>query len=78
MKWKFVKADVPGKCELFGVCNIFDYDWQHMNETVRLKDPIYGNKISFPIYRVSIDGKEYKFAAGEFSNNVSGFFVPKE
>jgi len=29
-------------------------------------------------YKVIIDGKEYEFAAGEVSNNVWCFYLPKE
>lgn len=61
---------------LFGV-NIFDYEWENTGEKVEVRDPIYGQKYKFPIYRVIIKNQEYKFASGEFSNSVFGFYVQK-
>ena len=36
------------------------------------------NELHFNIYKVVIDGKEHEFAAGEVSNNVWCFYLPKE
>lgn len=42
-------------------------------EKVVVKDPLYGQKYTFPVYKVNIQDEEYAFAAGEFSNSVLGF-----
>ena len=46
-------------------------------EKIDVKDPLYGQKYRFPVYKVLIDEKEYEFAAGEFSNCVYGFYIKK-
>ena len=67
--WQYEKHGIDGEVELFGV-NIFDYKWQDTKE--------YNNELHFNVYKVVIDGKEYEFAAGEVSNNVWCFYLPKE
>jgi len=51
--------------------------WENTN-TVAILDPKYNNEYHFNVYKVIIDGKEYEFAAGEVSNNVWCFYLPKE
>lgn len=74
--WQHEITGVDGTCLLFGI-NIFDYVWSNTGEKASVHDPSYNQPYCFPIYRVSIDGKIYKFAAGEFSNCVWGFYLLK-
>ena len=74
--WQYEKHGIDGEVELFGV-NIFDYKWEN-TDTVAILDPKYNNEYHFNVYKVIIDGKEYEFAAGEVSNNVWCFYLPKE
>lgn len=46
-------------------------------EKVVVKDPLYGQKYTFPVYKVNIQDEEYAFAGGEFSNSVFGFYIEK-
>ena len=71
MAWKFETAGFDGQCKLFGV-NIFDYDWQTTGKRIKVKDPI-----TFEVWQVEIDGQIHRFAAGEFSNCVWGFYLEK-
>ncbi len=61
---------------MFGV-NIFDYQWNRTGQKVEVCDPRYGQKYSFPVYAVDIKGEAHEFVAGEFSNDVWGFFLLK-
>ena len=65
-----------GQCKLFGV-NIFDYDWQTTGKRVKVKDPIYHQDHTFEVWQVEINGQIRRFAAGEFSNCVWGFYLEK-
>ena len=76
MAWKFETVGPDGQCKLFGV-NIFDYKWEDTH-TVTVLDPKYNNELHFNVYTAVIDGKEHEFAAGEVSNNVWCFYLPKE
>ena len=74
--WQHEITGVDGNTLLFGV-NIFDYKWENTGERVDIKDPLYGQKYRFPVYKVRIGEQVYQFAAGEFSNSVFGFYVRK-
>ena len=76
MTWKFETAGPDGQCKLFGV-NIFDYDWHNCHEAARVIDPPYGLEKVFHVYEAEIDGQIRRFAAGEFSNGVWGFYLEK-
>ena len=75
--WQYEIAGADGNTTLFGV-NIFKYNWISTGEKVEVVDPLYGQQHYFPVYKVYIRKKEYKFAAGEFSNCIYGFYIQKE
>lgn len=75
-KWKHKITGADGNVKLFGV-NIFDYQWIRTEEEARVLDPLYRQEYILPVYKVLIGKREYKFAAGEFSNCVWGFYVPR-
>lgn len=70
--WQLEATGVDGNVQLFGV-NIFDYDWVDTKNRVEVNDLSYAASV----YSVTIDGKEYKFAAGERSNCVWNFYLYK-
>lgn len=74
--WQHEITGIDGNTILFDV-NIFDYEWKSTNKFVKVRDPLYGQEYRFPIYTVMIKEEEHKFAAGEFSNCVWGFYVLK-
>ena len=77
MAWEYETFGPDGQCKLFGV-NIFDYDWQTTGKRVKIKDPIYHQDHTFEVWQVEIDGQIHRFAAGEFSNCVWGFYLEKD
>ena len=74
--WQHEVTGIDGNVNLFGV-NIFGYEWIRTDKTVKVRDPIYNQEHIFGVYTVNINGQEYEFAAGEFSNCVWGFYVYK-
>ena len=72
--WQYVTSGVEGDVTLFGV-NIFDYKWESTGKRAKVKDPSYKQDFVFNVYKVTIDGTEHEFAAGEFSNCVYGFYL---
>ena len=59
--------------------NITDYEKASLDFKKKIKAKNYSKeKYTFNIYKVVIDGKEHEFAAGEVSNNVWCFYLPKE
>lgn len=76
MTWKFETAGPTGLCRLFGV-EIFQYDWRDCKEVAVVTDPHHGEEKVFHVYEAGIDGVTRRFAAGEFSNGVTGFYLPE-
>lgn len=74
--WQHETTGDAGNTMLFGV-NIFDYEWKDTKESVLVRHPLFDQEYKFHIYSVVINGQEQKFAAGEFSNLVWGFYIFK-
>jgi len=74
--WQHEVTGYEGNAILFGI-NIFEYEWNQTDESVLVKHPLYDQYYKFPIYTVNIDGEPHRFAAGEFSNLVWGFYLLK-
>ncbi len=60
--------------ELMGM-NIWNYDWKNTGEKIQIKDPLYGQDYTFPVYEISNAHTSAQFAAGEFSNGVWGIYM---
>ncbi len=72
--WQHEATGEDGHTILFGV-NIFDYQWINTHRKTTVLDPLYQQQHNFPVYVVEINGIQYEFAAGEFSNCVWGFYT---
>lgn len=72
--WKHIKTIFDGdRYEINGL-NIWDYNWDMTDETITVKDPLYGQTYSINIYKIHQTTIEVKFAAAEFSNGVWGIY----
>lgn len=50
-------------------------NWVITGERAEIRDPLYHwQEYNFPVYTMTDGKKTVEFAAGEFSNNVWGFF----
>ena len=47
-------------------------------ERANVIDPRYGATHVFSVYDITIEGRAVRFAAGEFSNGIFGFYLPEE
>lgn len=74
--WRHKITGPDGNCTLFGV-NIFNYDWVDTKEKITVIDPLYHQECDISVYTVVINGKTKKFAAGEFSNCIWGFYIER-
>lgn len=75
-RWKFLCAgpeDSP--LEIEGV-RIWQHKWLRVaQDQVEVIDPLYGQTYQLDVYEIHEGGKTIKFAAGEFSASVWGFYV---
>jgi len=79
MEWKLVSV-VPErqKLKIQGV-NVWSQKWNAVkNETAYVKDPSFNQPFTFQVYTMINDGVVIKFAVGEFSNAIWGFYVMTE
>jgi hypothetical protein len=75
-EWKFIgHACGIGPFMIDGV-DVFQHDWHAVPgaPTADVKDPLYHQSFSFPVFEIVLGPKRIVFAAGEFSNNVWGFY----
>jgi hypothetical protein len=77
-QWKSVGIVVEGNPISIGGLNPWDFEWRRVqDEPVQLPHPSYPNqKHSMWVYEVESDGRKVRFATGELSANVWGFYVP--
>lgn len=75
-RWKFHCAGPEDtQLEIEGV-RIWQHKWlRAAQEQVEVRDPHYGQTYQFDIYEIHNGEKSIKFAAGEFSASVWGFYV---
>jgi len=79
MDWKFVGA-VPERqnFKIQGV-NVWSQKWIPVeNEFAYVNDPSYNQPFRFQVYTIQSGGVVIKFAAGEFSASMWGFYVMAE
>jgi hypothetical protein len=56
--------------------DVFQHEWREVSDAPRaeVRDPLYKQPFSFSVYEITSGAKRIVFAAGEFSNNVWGFY----
>lgn len=64
MAWKLGKMAMTKKCVLFGA-DLFTLNWTDTGTAAEFKDPLHGNRTTFPIYSVIIDDQEHRFGYQE-------------
>ena len=76
--WKSIGIVVEGQPMIISGLNVWDYKWTSLKEpAVKLPHPDYPAQLhSMNIYEIINGEQKVKFAAGELSANVYGFYVP--
>lgn len=75
MTWKFEGSCFDGEEFLIDDIDVWKLTWMRTGESkAMVVDPRYGQSFAFPVYQISSMGVVFKFAAGEFSNGVWGFY----
>jgi len=54
--------------------NVWKHEWTTTGQTIIVKDPLYNQSHKMQVYEIETDTKKIRFAAGEFSNCVWGFY----
>jgi ribonuclease HI len=75
LKWQHMATSTDGdNCELEGI-KIWQHKWNPTGERIIAKDPMYNQNKHFQVYEIISENKILRFAAGEFSNCVWGFYL---
>jgi len=77
--WRFVGSSVDG--DAFSIDGV--EVWKHRWVTApvgraEVVDPHYGQTFRFEVYDIEWGASRVRFAAGEFSNGIWGFYVPEK
>lgn len=77
--WKAVGVVAEGQPVRILDVNLWDYLWIRLKEpSVELPHPSYPSQVhSMNVYEIEAGGARIRFAAGELSANVWGFYVPE-
>lgn len=75
--WRFVSIGFEGEATDVGGVNPWDVEWSPTHGRIVVAHPSYpAQRHVMDTYEVAGTRPPIKFAAGEFSNGVWGFFVP--
>jgi hypothetical protein len=79
MTWKFAGAVGDGEEFKINGVNVWSQKWAPVKgEFADVKDPSYKQDFRFEVYTINNGAVAIKFAAGEFSNCIWGFYVMAE
>ena len=77
MEWKLAGVVPDGREFKIQGVNVWSKKWNAIrNEFAHVQDPLYKQPFTFQVYSIINDGVVIRFAAGEFSNCMWGFYVP--
>jgi hypothetical protein len=76
--WNYVSIGFEGDQVSLGGLNPWQFEWHALNQPpITVAHPSYAHqRHSMWLYVIHAAENEVKFAAGEFSNGVWGFYVP--
>lgn len=79
-QWRVVGTARSGAPISVAGMNPWDHEWRTLAEApVSLPHPQYPEQLHrMTIYEVNAQGRSIRFAAGELSNNIWGFYLPAE
>ena len=75
--WSYLGTSFgSGEFKVQGV-NVWEHKWEETGETVNVRDPSYGMPYTFNVYAIEAGGETIRFAAGEYSADVWGFYTER-
>jgi hypothetical protein len=77
MAWRAIGVVIEGRPIRVRDLNVWDYTWTRLPEpSVELPHPSYPSQLHvMDVYEIRTNGEHVRFAAGELSANVWGFYV---
>lgn len=75
--WQHTRTITDGEPFEINGLNIWNNDWKNTGKCIQIKDPLYGQDYTFPVYEINNGQTSATFATGEFSNCVWGIYLKK-
>jgi hypothetical protein len=73
--WKYLGHCVERDRFEIGGVSVWEHKWHRVPGLhAEIKDPLYRQAYSFPVYEIRTERSIVRFAAGEYSANVWGFY----
>jgi hypothetical protein len=77
--WKLVSIGLDGEPVTVDDVDLWKHEWRRCSESITVAHPSYpAERHTMFVYELVLPARRIKFAAGEFSNGVWGFFLPGE
>jgi hypothetical protein len=74
----FAGVSGEGQSFLIDGIDVWKHEWVTVSgEAATVTDPLYGQTFRFHVYEINAEGRTIRFAAGEFSNSVFGFYTAR-
>lgn len=73
--WEFIMSGSSGDALTLKGVDLWQCNWKDTGRKANVTDPMYMKTNAFTIWQVIINGEIVEFAAGEFSNDVWGFYI---
>ena len=75
MAWEFIVSCFDGQAFPNEGVDVWSHEWKLESENgASVTEPRYSQKFIFNVYQIFSEKTSIRFAAGEFSNNVWGFY----
>lgn len=75
--WRLLSIGLEEKSVTVDGADLWKHEWRRRGESITVAHPSYpAERHTMFVYEIDLPGRHIKFAAGEFSNGVWGFFVP--
>lgn len=75
--WQFSGIAMDTQAFLIQGLDVWAFQWQRVGgEFAEVSDPLYGRPHTFEVHTITDGTQTVKFAAGEFSASVWGFYLP--
>jgi hypothetical protein len=71
----FVGTVLEGKSLRIGGLEVWKHEWHDTRAVARVRDPVHDQEFTFHVFEIRSGDTVVRFAAGEFSNGVWGFYV---
>ena len=73
-EWEFAGAVPDGEPFEIDGLDVWKYQWRDTRERAQVEDPHYHQPFTFYVYELAGPDRVVRFAAGEFSNGIWGFY----